>query len=202
MGVLQWVREQGCPLGARTCAAAAGNGHLVALRWARHHGCAWRSSTFVAAAREGHLAVLQYAHQNGCEWSPKVCSAAARHGNLNIVKWLRQHGCPWDHRTSYHAAVNNNINSCVGLVNSNLPALCGPAKSAMTCPCTCCLMIWIPVCLCNLASMHPAWGAPTCGRVVPEKACCLSVDCLFKQDTIATLRAVTLRTEAVLRTLQ
>ena len=38
------------------------------LQWARRNGCPWNARTCNAAAKEGHLEVLQWAHQNGCPW--------------------------------------------------------------------------------------------------------------------------------------
>ena len=66
--MLQWARQNGCPWGAWTCAAAAEGGHLEVLQWARQNGCRWDEWTCECAAKEGHLEVLQWADQNGCPW--------------------------------------------------------------------------------------------------------------------------------------
>ena len=63
---LQLARENGCPWDWRTCANAAGNGHLGALQWARENECPWDEDTCNSAARNGHLEVLQWARENGC----------------------------------------------------------------------------------------------------------------------------------------
>jgi hypothetical protein len=46
---LAWAKENGCDWTVRTCAIAAGGGHLDVLQWAREHVCPW--DTAVCARR-------------------------------------------------------------------------------------------------------------------------------------------------------
>ena len=94
--VLQWARANGCSVGRvdlqpvprkaatwrccsgrartaapwdeRTCAGAAGGGHLEVLQWARANGCSVGREDLRRAAGGGHLEVLQWARANGAPW--------------------------------------------------------------------------------------------------------------------------------------
>jgi len=48
------------------CAAAAQGGHLEVLKWLRDNGCPWGAKTCTCAAVEGHLEVLKWAREQGC----------------------------------------------------------------------------------------------------------------------------------------
>ena len=65
LGILQWLREQGCPWNTLTCLAAARGGDLATLQWAREHGCDWHERTCAVAAKRGHLELLQWAAASG-----------------------------------------------------------------------------------------------------------------------------------------
>ena len=56
--MLQYLRANGCPWNAHTCAAAAEGGHLEVLQWLRANGCPWDECTCAEAAGRGHLEVL------------------------------------------------------------------------------------------------------------------------------------------------
>ncbi len=45
LGVLQWLRSQGCPWHEWTGAQVALEGHLKALQWLRSQGCPWDEHT-------------------------------------------------------------------------------------------------------------------------------------------------------------
>ena len=45
----------------RTCAFAAGGGHLEVLKWLHANGCPWDEETCACAAEGDHLAVLLWA---------------------------------------------------------------------------------------------------------------------------------------------
>jgi hypothetical protein len=64
--LLAWGKDSGCPWNERTCALAAGGGHLAALQWAREQDYPWTEAVCSAAAEGGHLEVLQWAREHGC----------------------------------------------------------------------------------------------------------------------------------------
>ncbi|CAB9529890.1 ankyrin repeat protein [Seminavis robusta] len=107
--MLQWLREQGCPLNESVCSFAAKNGHLETLKWARANGCPWSSSTLWCAAAGGHLETLQWAHENGCPWSLVVSRDVVAGGHFELLKWAHNHGCPWDASTIYEIAIHGNL---------------------------------------------------------------------------------------------
>ena len=45
---------------------AAVNGHLEVLQWLRANGCPWNANTCAWAARNGHLELMNWARVNGC----------------------------------------------------------------------------------------------------------------------------------------
>jgi hypothetical protein len=55
------MRAENFPWGERTCASAAGGGHLEVLKWARENDCPWDETTCAWAARGGHLETLKWA---------------------------------------------------------------------------------------------------------------------------------------------
>jgi hypothetical protein len=75
--VLKWAREHDCPWDFRTCAWAAGDGHLDVWKWAREHGCPWDEMTTECAAAGGHLEVLRWARERGCEWDKRTIDVRA-----------------------------------------------------------------------------------------------------------------------------
>ena len=52
LGVLQWLRANGCPWHRNTCHSAVYKGHVEVLRWARENGCPWDRGTRDKAAAE------------------------------------------------------------------------------------------------------------------------------------------------------
>lgn len=90
LGVLRYVRENGCPWDESTCSYAAEYGHLECLKYARENSCPWNSYTCSYAARGGHLECLIYAHSHGCPWDRFTCLNAARNGHLNCLKYARE----------------------------------------------------------------------------------------------------------------
>ena len=64
--IMRWLRRNGCPWDAWTCAVLAEGAHLEALRWARENGCPWDARTIAAAEAGGHDDVLRWARDNGC----------------------------------------------------------------------------------------------------------------------------------------
>jgi hypothetical protein len=102
--LLAWGKDNGCPWNRRTCALAAGGGHMVALRWAREHGCEWNARTCASAARGGHMEVLVWAREHHCPWDKATCEFAARGGHLEVLVWAREHGCAWNVQTTLAAA--------------------------------------------------------------------------------------------------
>jgi len=82
-----------------TPANAALGGHLAVLQWAREQDCPLNSVTCVYAAMNGQLEVLRWARENGCPWDSRVCSYAAVAGHLEVLQWVRENdgtGEVWD----------------------------------------------------------------------------------------------------------
>ena len=50
LGLVQWLRGEGCPWDWETCDRAVDNGHVEVLRWVRANGCPWRAYTRAEAA--------------------------------------------------------------------------------------------------------------------------------------------------------
>ena len=108
-GVLEWLRENGCPWDETTCSGAAENGHLEVLKWWRANDCPWNVWTCAGAAKGGHLEVLRWARANGCSWDEKTCANAAKGGHLEVLKWARANGCPWNEKTCSAAAEDGHL---------------------------------------------------------------------------------------------
>ena len=66
-------------------AAMLGN-HAV-VGWLRVNGCPWNADTCAFAAAGGHLELLQWAHTNGCQWDEDTCMGAVRYGHLELLRW-------------------------------------------------------------------------------------------------------------------
>ncbi|CAN0374835.1 unnamed protein product, partial [Ectocarpus sp. 12 AP-2014] len=81
------------------CEEAAKGGHLGVLQWLRDNGCPWDEGTCSYAAWGGYLEVLQWTRNNGCPWDKETCSKAAWRGHLEALQWARNNGCPWDKET-------------------------------------------------------------------------------------------------------
>ena len=76
------------------CESAARGGQFGVLEWLRENGCPWDETTCSGAAENGHLEVLKWAHENGCTWDEYTCRGAAKGGHLEVLKWARENGCP------------------------------------------------------------------------------------------------------------
>lgn len=75
------------------CIAAAQHGYLGILRWLRSQGCPWGPMMCLAVSREGHLNVLQWARAQHppCPWDPLMCAEAAEiYGRRDVLEWLQQ----------------------------------------------------------------------------------------------------------------
>ncbi len=97
LGVLKWLRDNGCRWDNWTCTLAARGGHLELLKWARENGCPWEVGSMVThAAETGHLEVLKWLITQGCSVNRFTSAWAARGGQLEILKWLKANDYPWD----------------------------------------------------------------------------------------------------------
>jgi hypothetical protein len=95
MHVISWALDEGCPVDASVCTAAAAKGDLPLLQQLRARGVPWDEDTCAAAAKGGHLMVLQWLLVEGCPWDEFTCQQAARYGKLELLQWARNMGCPW-----------------------------------------------------------------------------------------------------------
>ena len=121
LGVLKYLREQGCPWDYKVCDNAAWCGHLHVLKYAHRNGCPWgelqsKESNEVGmfpgnrrgiagaglcagVADLGALDTLMYAHENGCPWDETTCAFAANAGHIHILEYAHANGCPWNEWT-------------------------------------------------------------------------------------------------------
>lgn len=76
------------------CVFAAGGGHLGVLKWLRENGCPWESRTLVWAAGGGHLEVVKWAHEQGCPWDSRMRGAAVASKNIEMINWVRDNETP------------------------------------------------------------------------------------------------------------
>jgi hypothetical protein len=87
--VVGWLRTNGCPIDASTCAAAAASLPLLRLRELHAVGCPLDGTACVAAAAAGRLDVLQWAHSRGC--SLNGCTGLVV-GSDAVREWLGAQG--------------------------------------------------------------------------------------------------------------
>ncbi|WBR15042.1 Ankyrin repeat protein [Pandoravirus kuranda] len=81
LDVLQWARENRCPLNREACMyAAVAGGHLGAVEWLRAGGYPLKEDLCHYAAYMGQLGVLQWLRANGCPWNAETCAEAALGG--------------------------------------------------------------------------------------------------------------------------
>lgn len=94
--ILQWLRENGCHIGNRTCILSAEYNHFEILKWSHNNGCNWNcrrdDSMCSFAASNGNLEMLQWARLNGFQWNNKVFRLVAENGHLEILKWIKCQG--------------------------------------------------------------------------------------------------------------
>jgi hypothetical protein len=61
IGLLQFMKGIGYEFNAKTCAHAAGAGHLETLKFLHEDmDCEWDAETYAEAARGGHTACFEY----------------------------------------------------------------------------------------------------------------------------------------------
>ncbi|WZN62003.1 ANK_REP_REGION domain-containing protein [Chloropicon roscoffensis] len=101
LGVVQWLRQNGCPWSSMTSLRAAQGGHFDVLKWVRSQDppCPWNWLTCSEAAKGGHLEVLKFARGQDppCPWDGWTCFEAAKKGHLEVLKFARGQDppCPW-----------------------------------------------------------------------------------------------------------
>jgi hypothetical protein len=96
LGLLQWLRANGCPWDSDTIYRAARQGYADVVKWARARGHLWNERACVEAARHGRLGTLRWLRHQGCPWGATVCKEAASKGHLRAVKWAIDNGCRWN----------------------------------------------------------------------------------------------------------
>ena len=108
--VLKFLREKGCPWGARTSSEACWYGQLELLKWLQKEGCLCDLDGFLSVCG-GHLDILKWIRETypGCAFDEPVASKASQKKRLDCLMWLREHGCPWDARVMNHAAGHGNL---------------------------------------------------------------------------------------------
>ena len=56
--VMNWLHENGCPVGDVSCIKSLQDGNLEVLKWLREHGCSWGENGLRKAAENGHFEVF------------------------------------------------------------------------------------------------------------------------------------------------
>lgn len=88
LGMVTWLRENGCPWDEEACAAAARAGNLPVLKWMRSQGCPWDTRVFSFAAQEGNVHILEWAFQNGCPFTRDAILDATSNGQKSAILWF------------------------------------------------------------------------------------------------------------------
>ena len=103
LGVVKWIRANGCPHYATTFTLAVWHGHADITRWLHADGCPMDFYATAYAAMDGKIEYLKWLRERGCEWNASACALAAASGNLETLKYLRANGCPWNLATALFA---------------------------------------------------------------------------------------------------
>jgi hypothetical protein len=147
--VLKFLREKGCPWGARTSTEACWYGQLELLKWLQKEGCLcdldgflskcgghldilkWMRETYPGCAFDARASIrstsknrldcLMWLREHGCPWSENTMAHAAGKGNLEILKWAHENGCPWDDSTPNNAAITGKLESLEWLHENECP---------------------------------------------------------------------------------
>ena len=147
--VLKFLREKGCPWGARTSTEACRHGQLDVLKWLQKEGCLcdldgflfvcgghldilkWMRETYPGcafdepvaskASQKKRLDCLMWLREHGCPWDAGVMNHAAGHGNLELLKWARENGCPWNDGTPNNAAITGKLETLEWLHENGCP---------------------------------------------------------------------------------
>lgn len=115
LGVIQWLRDNGCPAWQHpaTCANAALGGHLNILKWLRANGGRWDAATSSSAAAGGHLDILKWARFHRCPWIRKTLDEARLNGHDHVVEWVQANGVPlfygWEDEELWHMENPNGV---------------------------------------------------------------------------------------------
>ena len=81
-----------------SCGVAARFGHLGVLRWLRSQGCQWDERTCHFAATAGQLEILEWARSQNppCPWVKRNCVyEASNNDHHHVLAWIREQP-DWD----------------------------------------------------------------------------------------------------------
>ncbi len=85
IGILRWVRQDGCPWDNWTCELTARNGNLKLLKWLRKGGCPWGNWTLTYTTSWDRWRVLQWAINDGYPRYTRGIVGNIR--NEELMKW-------------------------------------------------------------------------------------------------------------------
>ena len=71
------MREEGFAMVESVMEQAAHSGNLGLVRWLRAEGCPWDKWTCFTAIRSGRVEVLRWGRENGCPWDAWTRDKAA-----------------------------------------------------------------------------------------------------------------------------
>jgi hypothetical protein len=95
VATLKAAHELGMAYTNFTMVCAAGRNQLTVVQFLREQGCPLSESLFRSAAGRGHIAMCIYLHAEQCPWDDITSNCAASRGGLDTLRWLRERGCPW-----------------------------------------------------------------------------------------------------------
>jgi hypothetical protein len=90
IGLMQWLRERGCPWSHDVCAAAAAGAQLEALQWLRTQDppCPISGAACTRAIVAGSISALRWLLESGAPLAFEALGEAAATGRLDILQLL------------------------------------------------------------------------------------------------------------------
>ena len=119
--MLDWLRQNNCPMDPNVCLIAAYYGHVAVLEWGHARQFVLNATVCINAARRNHLHIIKCARKHNCDWDERVCAYAARNRDLATLQWCHANGCPWNAATCVTAAAFGNLPMITWLIGAGCP---------------------------------------------------------------------------------
>lgn len=98
--MLEWLKEQNCPLHTYAYENAAKIGRFDILKWLFNNGCRFNERTCAHAAESGNLEIVTWLISVGCVWCiDETCTYAVKGDNIKILEMAFENGCIIDNET-------------------------------------------------------------------------------------------------------
>jgi len=93
--ILEYLKNNGCPINKNAYNSAAYVGSLHIMKWIRENypHVIFDDSTTRNAAEGGQLETLKWLRSNGCEMYVYACELAYKYKHYDVVDWLKDNGC-------------------------------------------------------------------------------------------------------------